>query len=491
MKKLNKILYIIVCVFDEDKKREKVVKKLKLFVILLVAVMAMPLFFGCGEETFETTPWASSEATVLDIVNKFDDSKAYLNKVGLPVKFSTVTTFNLSKRLDESGEEKVVKDETSLTLFYDSTQNLAEIVTKRYVDGQLTKEKTTLYDDSTDKKIYTTTISYTKDEETLEGKKTTTYRVDNLSQSATTFLDILSQIVSIPNKNALTSVNQKTFDNIDYYQLLSSSSSDSQGGLNLLNEELFSENSDLYNEPNLYQVFDKAHDYVLNFSCEYGVDSMSDYLSYFAFNYSVSDSNNSRPGERGVYLKVSSTTNLVDYGEKLESPKMVDDKDFYSVSTFVDTVKENNSYVYYRDSLQANYNLVKVYKKENGMFVSVVPYVDGALNSEGEKKYYFSYEGNMYSGYEIDLKEKTYESTTYKPTFLDFDYSKDYLSKDGDSYKYGTSEKYIKIKISNLTDEKIKFAVRAMETNEMYVSDYGVGLEDFAGYDFKDFTLVA
>ena len=142
--------------------------------------MLTPLFFGCGEETFDSTPWTASQDTVADVVEKFNESKEDLN--GLPVKFSTETIFQLYPRLDGSGERRTVKDITDTTLYYESgRQNLAKVVTKRYVDNYLTSEVVSLYDSTqTDGKKYTTSTTYTKDEEGIE-EKNTTYRVDDFN----------------------------------------------------------------------------------------------------------------------------------------------------------------------------------------------------------------------------------------------------------------------------------------------------------------------
>lgn len=445
--------------------------------------MITPMFFGCGEETFDSTPWTASQDTVADVVEKFNESKEYLNNVGLPVKFSTETTFQLYQRLDGSGERRTVKDITYTTLYYEAKiQNLAEVVTKRYIDNYLTSEVSSLYDSTqTDGKKYTTSTTYTKDEEGIEGENTT-YRVDDFNISDTAFLEILSERMYIPNSKTLTQANQKTFDNISYYQL-KSTSSDAQSGLDVLKDE-FKENSNLYNCPNLYEVYNKKQDYVLNFSFEFGLD-VSGYLNYFSFNYSILNSDNDRRGERSTYLTVSSVTKLIDYGQEVKSPENVEDKDFYLVNTFVDTVKQDNSYVIYKDSNLANYNLIKAYKVQGGYFLTVTPYEANLEQTENEKKYYFKSEGNIYKGYEIDKTNKTYSTTDYSPLLLQFNFNKSYLSKGTSGYMFGTSENYTNINVSN---GEINY-VNAKGTNEWYVDSWGTGLGEFEGCNFDEFNL--
>jgi hypothetical protein len=451
--------------------------------MFILVFMLTPLFFGCGEETFETTPWEECEDTVIDIVEKFNESKEYLNNVGLPVKFSTETTFQLHQRLDGSGEEKTIKDTTDITLYYESKiQNLAEVVTKRYVDNYLTSEVVSLYDSTqTDGKKYTTSTIYSKDDDGTE-KESTFYKVDNFNISDTAFMGILSECIFLPATKTLTQANQKTFKEINYYQL-KSTALDSQSGLDALKDE-FEENTNLYTSPKLYELYNKKQDYVLNFSSEFGLDE-SGYLNYFTFNYSVFDSDNDRRGERSAYLVVSLVTKLIDYGQDLAKPEEVEDKDFYVVNTFVDTVKQDNSYVIYRDSNLSTYNLIKAYKTNDGYFLSVIAYENNVRKSEEEKKYYFQLDGKTFSGYEIDINEKTYTTTDYDPLLLKFDYSKNYLSKGSSGYMFGTSENYTNI---NVSSGKINYA-NAKGTNEWYVDSWGTGLGEFEGCNFDEFNL--
>ncbi len=451
-------------------------KKLKVFVFLALVALVTPLFFGCGEATFESTPWVASESSVAETIAKLDEAKEFLHDVGLPVKFSTVTTYDLSKRLDDSGKNVIVREETTTTLYYKSREpNLAEVKTKRSIGSETLSEVTTLYDND-EGKVYTTSKSFSGEDET------TTYRVATYSKVDMTFNKILSQTIYTAKESALTSVNQKTFNDINYYQLVSSSVSP-ESGLAVLNDE-FAESATLYDDPKLYQVFDKKHDYVLNYSAEFGVDG-SGYLDYFAFNYSVSHSNDTRPGERSVYLKVSSTTRLDEYGQDLEAPSEVSDKNFYLANTFVDTVRISGTYVSYRDSLSSSYNFVTAYKATDGIFVRTTVYENGIAKGDS-KTYFYKKSGSGYDMFELNIREQKYSLTTYEPLLLLFDYSRPFYTKRNNDYMFGTSEKYTKL---NIRDGEI-YSVGIKDSTDWYVTNYGVGMGEFINVNIDDYTFV-
>lgn len=451
-------------------------KKIKIFVFLALLIVVTPLFLGCGEATFESTPWVASESGVAQTITKLDEAKEFLHDVGLPVKFSTVTTYNLSKRLDDSGKNLTVREETTTTLYYKSREpSLAEVKTKRFVENEKTSEVTTLYNND-EGKVYTTSVTFSGE------RSTTTYRVATYSKVDMTFNKILSQTIYTASEKSLTKVNQKTFNDINYYQLVSSSVS-VESGLAVLNDS-FSESASLYDDPKLYEVFDKKHDYVLSYSAEFGVDG-SGYLDYFAFNYSVSHSNDTRPGERKVYLSVSSKTRLDEYGQDLESPKEVSDKDFYLASTFMDTVKEVGTNVSYRDSLSSSYNFVTAYRSVDGIFVRTTVYENGIAKGDS-RTYFYKTLGSGYEMYELNIREKKYSTTTYEPLLLLFDYSRPFYTKRSDDYMFGTSERYTKIKVK---DGEI-YSVGVKDSTDWYVTNYGVGMGEFTNVNINDYTLV-
>lgn len=450
-------------------------KKIKVFVFFALVALISPLFFGCGEATFESTPWVASESGVAEVMTKLDKAKEFLHDVGLPVKFSTVTTYNLSKRLDDSGKNLTVREETTTTLYYKSREpSLAEVKTTRFVENEKTSEITTLYNND-EGKVYTTSVTFSGE------MPTTTYHVATYNKVDMTFNKILSQTIYTAKESALTSVNQKTFNDINYYQLVSSSVS-SESGLAVLNDS-FSESASLYDDPKIYEVFDKKHDYVLSYSAEFGVDN-SGYLDYFAFNYSVSDSNDTRPGERKVYLSVSSKTKLDEYGQDLESPKEVSDKDLYLASTFVDMVKQVGTKVSYKDSLSSSYNYVTAYKGVDGIFMRTTVYENGIKGDS--KTYFYKALESDYERYQLNIREKKYFATTYEPRILHFDYSQPFDTKRNDDYMFGKSERYTKVKVK---DGKI-YSVGVKDSTEWYVEEYGEGMDEFTNVDINDYTLV-
>ncbi len=450
-------------------------KKLKLFSVLIFAVVIAPFFFGCGEATFDTTPWETSENTVEEIVEKFDDAKNFLLEVGLPVKFTTETTYTFSKKLDDSGEDKVVKDTTTTLLYYESnTPTVAEVVKTRFEDNEKKNETSTIYYNN-EGMSYTTITTF---EDNKSEKKYSATSI--LKNDERTFKEILSKVIFRADDNALTSIKQKTYKEVDYYQFLSSSSS-IDGGLALLNDK-FNENKDLYSEPNFYEVMDKRHDYVTNFSSEFGIDKIG-YLKYFTFNYSVENSNDVRPGERKTYLVVSSVTKLDEYGQTLEKPQDIEDKNFYSAHTFVDLVKQDGTYISYRDNLTNEYNNITAYKVAGGYFANVQSH-DSTTNVV-EYNYYFEEIENGFKGYLLDLNNKTYKETNKQFLFLQFDFTKSYLTKRNSEYLFGTSDNYTSITVQ---DNKI-LSIKTKDSTEWYVVEYGKDMGIFDGVDMTTFTL--
>lgn len=451
-------------------------KKIKTYIILILAVMFVPLFLGCGEKTFENTPWVASGVSVKEAENNLDKAKEHLIEVGLSVKFTTETTYNLFSRLDGSGENKTVKDVTSTVLYFEATEPIsAEVTKERFVNNEKVSQVAQVYNNK-EGKLYTKRHNVTMD--------STNYKVTTYTQNdEKTFPNILSEVVSIVNKNALTSVSQKTFENVNYYRL-NASSSGASSGLDVLRDN-FSENANLYDEPNLYEVFDKKHDYVLDFYVEYGVDNI-DYLNYFAFGYSVKNSNDTRPGERGEYLTVSSVTKLNEYGQNVQKPSDVEDKNYYIAYTFVDEVKQEGTYVQYREETSAtSYDSITVYKVQDGLFVNLISY--SGETQTAANNYYFKKTETGYQTYEIDIDKNEYWVVEIDSLASKLDYSKPFYTKNGeDEYLFGNGSDYINLKIK---DGEV-YSVKHNQSTEWLIQDYDEGLGTFANVKMENYTLV-
>ena len=443
-------------------------KKIKNYIFLICALFMFPIILtGCNETTFDSVPWNSSEMLPEEVVELANESKQYMiEDIGLPVIYETTTTYTFSKRLDGNFENRIIRDEQTISLSNSNQPNaVAKIVFSRYVDDNLISSRTETYVQD-EAKVY---ISQTQYLETESAESTSLLR-QSYSTVDSSFSNLLSEVVYNVNANETNVVNQKTFENVEYYKLTSQAVS-STSGLDLLNRD-FVENEDIFNNPGLFEIYDKSLDYVISFNCQYGINP-SNYLTYFAMNYEIQNGSDSFQGDRAVYLRVSSVTNLVSFGASMELPTVPENKDLYTVSTFMDIAGQDDSYVIYQDSSESRNNRVTVYKDGQDYCFK---YEENNAGTFLSTKYYFArFIDSRYIVYELNINAGTYKdvSNTFNPLFLEFDYSQDLLYEDNDNgiYQFGSSESYIEI---GMQGGEI-YSVKTQNSQPWYVLEYGFG----------------
>ena len=223
-------------------------KKIKNYIFLICALFMFPIIlFGCNETTFDSVPWNSSEMLPEEVVELANESKQYMiEDIGLPVIYETTTTYTFSKRLDGNFENRIIRDEQTISLSNSNQPNaVAKIVFSRYVDDNLISSRTETYVQD-EAKVY---ISQTQYLETESAESTSLLR-QSYSTVDSSFSNLLSEVVYNVNANETNVVNQKTFENVEYYKLTSQAVS-STSGLDLLNRD-FVENEDIFNNPGLF-----------------------------------------------------------------------------------------------------------------------------------------------------------------------------------------------------------------------------------------------
>ena len=445
-------------------------KKLKNYIFLIFALFMFPIIlFGCNETTFDSVPWNSSEMLPEEVIELANESKQYMiEDIGLPVTYETTTTYTFSKRLDGNFENRIIRDEQTITLSNSNQPDaVAKIELSRYVDNNLVSSRTETYVQD-EANVY---ISQTQYEELeAENSESTSLIRQAYSTVDNSFSNLLSEVIYDVNGNETNVVSQKTFENVEYYKLTSQAVS-STSGLDLLNRD-FVENEDIFNNPGLFEIYDKSLDYVISFNCQYGINP-SNYLTYFAMNYEIQNGSDSFQGDRAVYLRVSSVTNLVSFGANMELPTVPENKDLFTVSTYMNIVCQDDSYVIYQDSTESRNNRVTVYK--NGQDYCF-KYEENNAGTFLTTKYYFArLIDSSYTVYELNIDAGTYKdvSNTFNPLFLEFDYSQDLLYEDSENgiYQFGTSESYIEIGMQNGE----VYSVKTQSSQPWFVSEYGFG----------------
>ncbi len=412
-------------------------KKLKYYFIFLLLVLLFPFsLFGCNETSFETTPWINSSQTSQDIKNLRDNARSRMSS--LPVYYVTSVTYNFNHTSDNLFQKKTINDVTKTTLNYNfNTETLAKVEFNRTVDGENIYFQNDYYvNEENDKNKYTTI--------TQNVNNTTSTEYIKQSYSTTNnFSNLLSNIIYDISTDETNTVQQKEYDRVKYYKLISTKATENMG-LDLINRK-FVEDSNLVNNPALFKIRSKD-DYVLSFSCEYGFDK-NDYLTYFAMNYTIGYYNIAGINEN--YLNVSVVTKLNSFGRENVEQLQVDDKGMYTACTFVSYLNKNDFEISYRDSLEAIYQATTVQKIGNSYLVKIENYQSSTINDT--KFYYIKSNDSSYSVYELDTLNKTYYLVDETIDLLSFDFSykfnKNSININENEYQFGSAEKYFNVEV--------------------------------------------
>ncbi len=425
----------------------KIIKK---FLVIMCLVLVLPLALtACGEQTFDTTPWIISTKTSDDVAEEVESSRArMMDELNIPVKYVTTTTFKFYGTLDERFSSKIVREVTTATFSSADIQNAtAKIETLTYENDVLKTRKEDSYlrynENYGYKYIKHTTIATSEDdaEEVFMERQ-------NVSMSSRSFYTMLGEIIFEPGENEADIVSQKDFNGIHYYLLTSSTDN-----LNFGIKEKFSERSDLFTSPTLFALDNKLDDYVMPFSYTYGITAAK-YISYFAINYTISNSN--RTGNHNEdnffekYLTVSSITTLERFGENVEIPSAPENKDDYTVATFDNIVKSDEYYIQYRQITGANsYILTTTQRRADGnVMVSIDTYIASNLSTE---YYFLEYsEDKTFVAYKINSENDTYAvDENFSAPFIAYNFSSELVSATNGVYQFGTSESYYLLTLNN------------------------------------------
>jgi len=461
-------------------------KKIKKLLISISLVLFLPLFlFACDEATFNSTPWVSSSKTTEEVTEIVENSRQYMmDDVNIPVTYETTTIFNFYQTEDESFLDKTVKKVTTATFSSASIDDAtAEVVTKTFENDELISLEVSTYvrtdDDNgfiyTEKTVYAT--SSEEDDLVFRERQET-----NIGDR--TFYTMLGDIVFEAQENEADIINEKSFENVQYYKLSSSI-------LNLETiQEKFNEKSDLFANPELFAMDKKGEDYVMPFSYEYGITAL-DYISYFSMNYTIGNSNKIDEDNFETYLSVSSVTILKNYGNAVVAASQPENIDDFTVATFDNTVKSDEYYVVYREDVDTNiHKKITTQKRSDGdTLVKVEEINSGSLISV--QYYYLDYEGSDFTAYLINVDNRTYvEQVNFSYTFLNFNYSLEFFTKTNDeAYQYGSNEAYYLIRMQNGEVYSIANS-KAQDATITFILSFDEGQTGITLYDLTGLSQV-
>lgn len=420
-------------------------KKLKNLFFLFIFVLISPLFaFACGETTFDDVPYVSSPKTAPEVISDIDYTRdSMINSIELKVLLTTTNTYTF---LDTDNQNyKVVKDviKTTIGKVSDKPSAVAMIEKTRFDEnGQQLSFESKIYEnfspDSGNRKsyVYTKSQVFDSQENTV---LSTDYTRESYSQASIRFLDIYNSAVPVINPSMVKDVKHKQFEDVNYYKL--SSDIDELYYVN----DYFAQVPDLYENPTLFGLIDESQDYVMPFTCEFGLKSSDghNYITYSTINYEIENQ------DRQIYLKVSSRTDLKEYGDKVNSSWPEDeDKGKYTSHTFLKDVNKDKFFITYKveNGLDTvNTSIAKFNETlDGGKTVTSYSAVVTTFKSGGgeEKKYYYMQgrEDGTYKTYELNLSNKTYvEISINTLEFLSFEFDNIAFSKkDGNMYKFAS-----------------------------------------------------
>ncbi len=457
-------------------------KKLRIYLIFVFMVFLFPFsLVGCGEATFENTPWKSSTLSISDALTKVKNNREYMDSSLLNVIYNTNITYKFYRTSDELFQNKTINENILTTLNYSSSNNgKARVEKKRSENNTQTDYKNEFYDMKDGKKYSTQT-------KTVSEQTTTIYREENFITS-NAFINLLNNVIYDIKEDEMIVVEEKTFDNVDYYKFTSNAKS-STTGLELINSN-FTENIDLQNSPTLFQIYDKSTDYIISFTCEYGFNK-SNYLVYSAINYTMQHANNNITGMFENALQVSVVTRLDSFGKDVEEVQ-IEDKGLYTACTFVSDMSQDKTYVAYRNSNEDIYEKTTVQREGDNFLIKVENYkVNQIDQSKPTKYYYIVKEQNTYNIYLINLEDYTYSLTNeYSPSFLYIDYSLSYNSQavtsNENEYQFGLAENYYTVTVQ----DSAVYMIRTRYNDNLYIGEKGSYQEQDKIFDITLFDLV-
>lgn len=420
-------------------------KKFKSTFFLFIFILVSPIFaFACGETTFDDVPYVSTSKTALEVISEIDETRdRMINSIGLKVSLTTTNTYTF---LDTYTQKyKVVKDviKTTIGKIDDKPSSITIIEKTRFEDKEPTSFESKIYENYSLEGGYRNSYVYTKShifEDSTGTILSTNYDRTPYAQTSIRFLDLYNTAVPVIQSSMVNTVQYKEYKDVNYYKL-----SSDVDGLYYVND-YFTQASDLYENPTLFGVIDESQDYVMPFTCEFGLKSTDgyNYITYSTINYEIENS------EREIYLKVSSRTDLNKYGDKVESSwPEGEDRGKYTAHTFMKDVNKDEFYITY--NVDSGIDIVKTSIAkfnetiaDNKTVTNYSAEVTTTKSGGGEERKYYYMQGNedgTFKTYELNLTDNTYVETSKHIEFLSFTFDKLVFSKNEDNiYKFAAPE---------------------------------------------------
>lgn len=454
-------------------------KKIKSIFFLLLIIMISPLFASaCGELKFEDVPYTSTNETVEVVVEKLNDSRLLMVDLDLKMKIKTTNIYTFYQTGDNKVVSKKIKDviTSNIGVEENGVQTTAVDVVRYQDDVKLFQLTNTFvskkeHNEEVSAYCYTQIKIFSTDEE-FSQKSRTEYN-SGYYNTLKFFNDAYVKV----EQQEIDNVTKKNFEGVDYYKL--------SANLNGLSEirDRFTKNENLQNDPMLFTSLNPSYDTILSCFYEYGINS-SNYMTYARLNYTIA-SNDNIYNER--YLNVDSVSRLIEFGQNLKSAQEPEDKDDYTVESFLSNIIFGNNKFVYKNSLGENFIRTTIISKDitnqNNFILKTIYNIK--VETFGEtpdvKNYLIEYDYKEYKAYLINEGLKQYQECQMPISIMSLSSSNlQFISKDKDSndldvytYEHSSGQENIAIKVTIKDAEVYSLAIKN-GTNEklLYVEEY-------------------
>lgn len=286
-------------------------KFVKLLTMIFCAVSLVLFAAGCGEKTFESVPWGSTDVTSSQILTNLSDARTTMESARLQTKYGAVTTYDFF----DTGKftQMQVREETTFSLQFGTKDTCSVVETSKYIDGVLTLFTSDIYvANGAISTVYRTQKTYLNGE--MQSEIKTKFNASIPPQNVYTKFIFIQQ-------DTLSNVAFKNFDDVDYYRFGANSNE-----CNALMSK-FSQVDNLQSNPEMFALNDRSTDLLMNYNVEYGISSKN-YITHFALSYNLENDEKSSQNSFDTFLKFSTTVNLEQYGVAVEFPQKPNDRDY-------------------------------------------------------------------------------------------------------------------------------------------------------------------
>lgn len=287
-------------------------KIFRMFIIAMCFITFGLGLFGCGEKTFDDVPWGSTELTSSEIITSLADARNNMENAMLQAKYKATTTY---KFFDTGEFTNMQVREESVFLFQYGKDTNSMIETSKYIDNILQEKTTDIYvANGATSLVYRTRVTY------VDGVEQSPTKTKFSASPSISPQKIYTKFISI-QKDSLSGVLYKKYEDVDYYKLSANSSE-----CNALMAN-FKEVSDLQSNPKMFALSDKSTDLLMGYSVEYGI-SNKNYITHFALNYHLENNQKASQNSFETFLSFSTTVDLEQYGVGVEFPQKPNDRDY-------------------------------------------------------------------------------------------------------------------------------------------------------------------